>query len=749
MALVESYAPCPCGSGEKYKWCCHKVESYAERSLRLQETGAIEPSIAAVEEGLRKFPDSPWLLIRKALLLIRQEKMPEAVAAIRRLLAKAPGHVGGQNFLVRALVESEGVIAAAAQFQHALAAVPPENRPPLGFTAQLLGAIFGEQGHAPAAIAHFRLGEQLQGEDLDPMLTQSWKMIERNAGFSPWLRNPYSLSTSEGLSGPTKESFDRAFAAAEQGMWSAAGDEFAVLSANGIKPAGRNLGLCRLWIADDAAAVEALRLYIEQEGPSEEAVDLEALCQLIAPPQHDEPVEHVQLTWPIRDRAALLKALAADPTIDADGTGPVDPEDPNSPQADWFALLDRRKPAEVEGLTAKDTPRVEGRICVEPTAAKLDAYDDGRLNRLSARFVERAGNSIPPAHPRTKVLETLPRSSVVLQSELWMPAGMQRAAADKLSQDEQARVILEVWPGTRLPYLGRKTPRQVAGDPRYQVALRAAICQFEFNQEFWRTEVPFQKLRDELKIGPEPDIDPATVDVETLHLGRLHRVPASQLDDARLMALFRRAAPLFAARGHGKGGPGVAGPAGRVRSRRDGPSDRVRRPFAPGPVPRRRRRGCFVAGEGSPVGQGVEERDPLGFPRPSPADEDRAARELGARARRGPGSVSRGSRGRLVRALQPRGSRPRADVPESRRPRPDAARYPEPPGRARPVRSEDHHGLGKAWRIGHQGRDLDTGRRPGRRDRGRRDLDARVGRGRGDRRQAEIDPPRTLRHAGR
>ena len=42
MALVDPYSPCPCGSGQKYKWCCQKVEAYAERAQRLVENGQYE-----------------------------------------------------------------------------------------------------------------------------------------------------------------------------------------------------------------------------------------------------------------------------------------------------------------------------------------------------------------------------------------------------------------------------------------------------------------------------------------------------------------------------------------------------------------------------------------------------------------------------------------------------------------------------------------------------------------------------------
>ncbi len=52
MAAVDPYAPCPCGSGQKFKWCCQKVEPYAERSQRLFSNGQIDAAIEALDGAL-------------------------------------------------------------------------------------------------------------------------------------------------------------------------------------------------------------------------------------------------------------------------------------------------------------------------------------------------------------------------------------------------------------------------------------------------------------------------------------------------------------------------------------------------------------------------------------------------------------------------------------------------------------------------------------------------------------------------
>src|SRR5487761_2520385 len=99
----DPYSPCPCGSGEKFKWCCHKVESFADRAQRLVESGQTDLALQTLDEGLRKEPANAWLLTRKALIQIRAQQPDQAIATLRLLLEKRPTHAGALILLTRLL----------------------------------------------------------------------------------------------------------------------------------------------------------------------------------------------------------------------------------------------------------------------------------------------------------------------------------------------------------------------------------------------------------------------------------------------------------------------------------------------------------------------------------------------------------------------------------------------------------------------------------------------------------------------
>jgi tetratricopeptide (TPR) repeat protein len=546
MAAVDPYAPCPCGSGQKFKWCCHKVEEYVAKSQRLLEGNQVDAALAALDEGLRKVPGNAWLSVRKALILVRRGKSAAARPLLETVIQAQPDHVGAQGLLARVLLEVEGPEAGVAQLQRALTDAPAERRPALATAAQLVGVVLSEMGHVPAACQHLELALNLAGaeagDETTSTILNALRMLESNPAVSPYLRNPGRLAPApEGLDDDRRGRFAQALGWAGEGLWSAAAAAFDLLAADGVPAAGRNAGLCRLWLLDDRAAAEALRGYARTLGESPDAVDAEALAQLVTPPADADLVDQVHLIWTLRDRDALEAALRASDRAHFVESGPLDPENPKSFEVDTFELLDRPKPAGALPERVADLPRVRARVHVGREIAILEVLDDGRMEAVSAEFAELAGSAIPPAQPKTKEIGKLPRTSVALRTEWWAPDDITPEEAEARNRQERARILAEVWPTTPMPYLGGRTPDQAAAAGDARVALRAALCQLELSDPLGTGAVDFPGLRRRLNLPEEPEVDPAATDVRTLHLARLHRVPADRLDDDSLEALYARA----------------------------------------------------------------------------------------------------------------------------------------------------------------------------------------------------------------
>ncbi|MDR3619150.1 MAG: hypothetical protein P4L85_07355 [Paludisphaera borealis] len=552
MAAVDAYSPCPCGSGQKFKWCCHKAESYVDRAERLDRNGQHEAALGVVNDGLTKYPDVPWLHIRKAVSMLALEKPQEAKAAIGELLRQHPDHLGAIVLNFRLMLETGDVAGAVAQFQNAFArAADAASRTRFASLAAMLGTVLPKVGLAASAIKHLELAKSLAAPDDTMWIDSALPRARANPALSAWIKNPYKLSKApEGLGDEARRQFEQAIGWADLGQWAHAASAFELLSADraAAVEADRNLGLCRLWLGDHPGALEALRRSLAdprvKAKPTTDAVDLEALCQTLDDRAGDDPVEEVELSWPIRDRAGLLTRLTADKRC-VETAGDEDEEEAAAgrpARSETFLLLDRPKlDAAKPGLKPADLPLVVGQIAVGPDAVTLRTRDDGRLNEAIDGFTSVADKTIPPAQPRTKVIGTISRADLVLDVVCFPPSDLPPADREKLTTALLSDQINNLWPETPLVYLEGKTPNAAAKAGGYELPLRAAFLLFEESGRQWEAQPDWSALRTRLKVPVEPPIDHASVVIADVQLGRLALLDPKRLDDDRLVSLYERA----------------------------------------------------------------------------------------------------------------------------------------------------------------------------------------------------------------
>ncbi len=543
MSLADAYSPCLCGSGQKYKWCCQKVEAYYERSQRLVRSGQLEMALKPLDEGLGKFPDSPLLLLRKAFVLVNLGQMKAALRVLDLLLERQPGHVHGLILKNHVVYEHEGPEAAARVFQEAWSAATEENRAEIAALAHRIGLGLRAIGLDLAALRHFELAAS-GGSDVAPQAARARAEMEAAPGITHWSKNPYTLSPAPtNAGGDFREKFARALDWARDGAWAAAAAAFDLLSADSRHGAvaDRNQGLCRLWFADQTAAIESIRRYIARTPPCDDVLELEALCQTIEEPPPAETWDVVQLSWPLRDRARLLESIAGDRTCAQAAKRPLDGDDPDSPEVEAFILLDRPMIEARPDLTPREIPLLEAVLMVGPDMLVLEAHDDGGLDQLTDRVLALAGRAIPPAHPRTKIVDRNPKFESAFVWHAVPPRGMQRTDIQRIQRDRALQSLVETWPTTPNPSLDWRTPLEASSIPELRLPLRAALLVLRCLSEEWVDRVDWTALYHRHKLEPEPAIDPAAVDVGAIHIARLELVPIDALDDDRLITLFARA----------------------------------------------------------------------------------------------------------------------------------------------------------------------------------------------------------------
>ncbi len=210
MALVDPYSACPCGSDKKFKWCCQKVEAYADRGHRLEDNGQHEAALAAYNEGLAKVPRNPWLLLQKSVLLIELQKLDEAKECVATVLQSQPDNLGAAMLLCRLVLGTEGPAPAVAELQRALLHAKHERRKHLFKITAILASELARANHLPAALKHFELAIRLDSS-AESMIQASLESLKSNAAVAPWLKDSYALEdVSGGLNGPFRAQFEQA-----------------------------------------------------------------------------------------------------------------------------------------------------------------------------------------------------------------------------------------------------------------------------------------------------------------------------------------------------------------------------------------------------------------------------------------------------------------------------------------------------------------------------------------------------------
>jgi hypothetical protein len=91
MAL-DQYAPCPCGSGKKFKWCCLPIHVEIDKAYRQDADGQHEAALRTMDEVVAAHPTNPEALGRKAQLLYQNEKVDDAEKVLDQAFAINPNY---------------------------------------------------------------------------------------------------------------------------------------------------------------------------------------------------------------------------------------------------------------------------------------------------------------------------------------------------------------------------------------------------------------------------------------------------------------------------------------------------------------------------------------------------------------------------------------------------------------------------------------------------------------------------------
>lgn len=313
MAL-DAYAPCPCGSGKKFRWCCSPYFPTVEKAFEQEEQGLHEAAAQTIKGLLDAHAKNPSVWLYYAQFLYKaagaepnpeaqNQKVERAEEALAEALKLDPHF--GMAYLVRGQFrENEGeVLGALLLYRKAAEAFDPGAHDPL--TTVYLKVYQGESMlnrpvAARAALdraAHYQPGDaelrgQLEGEFGD------------DGPYPLAARKPYAFR-------PTAKPVPEAAATGKFGDARKAFEE--LTAATPDDPAAWfNLGLVLAWLGEQPKAVAALVRSVELETDDYRAEEAGALAEVLRcgyGMENDSDHLSHSFVLPIRDPQAVQGLL--------------------------------------------------------------------------------------------------------------------------------------------------------------------------------------------------------------------------------------------------------------------------------------------------------------------------------------------------------------------------------------------------------------------------------------------------------
>src|SRR5262249_40943578 len=303
---------CPGGTGKKVKFCCPDLVQELDKVQRMLEGDQPTACLDYLRKLDEKYPGRACLQSMRVPL---EESVGDRNAAQATLAAFLKDHPESAVAMAeKALQLASGgePIAGIVWLQRAIAACGHEMPSQVYDAIGELALALLTAGEFVPAYAHLQLQVGFS-QGRDERAVGALLQVESSPQVPVLLKDIRALDEApQGAS--WKGAFQKGFIEARRGHWQLAADAWAALA----KQAGdapvlwRNLATVYSYLGQYVKAIEALRKLTPLDVPLDEAVDAEALAQLLAKDEAQGPVDHLSVAFTIADAESLQEKLAAD-----------------------------------------------------------------------------------------------------------------------------------------------------------------------------------------------------------------------------------------------------------------------------------------------------------------------------------------------------------------------------------------------------------------------------------------------------
>jgi len=548
---IDIYSPCPCGSGKKFKFCCHAIADEMDRIIRLMEGNQPRVAVQQLEILARKHPANAWIGTTQGMLLLDLGEGTAARDLLKGVLEEHPDNELAIVLYAAAMVQAEGFENAKRALHRAFQRSAKKLPALVSDLASSLAAAHASRGHMMAAREHLALALRLAPEERRQQLFVQLLELDGADEIPYPLRGSHQLPSITG-SDQVQQEVRKGQKYAAVGCWSIAADVFTTL-ANATPESAElwhSVGLCRAWDGDEKNAAEALHRAARQYGDLGLAVECETLAQLLDEKTTTNVIDQCVYQGHVQSVSRLLTVLDGLPRT-ARIKVPQLENDEEAAVASYLVLNVDSNETDFNQLTIDNIPRIIGQVSIFDANSKTNrpatlmiagprgaALDDAK-SRLAAAAGELLEWRTDVAQP--EVTGAIPAESQILEINWYLSDRIPLVRRRELFSQFWKQIVDEKWPNQPLRALDGKTPLQAVGDESQRIPLLGAIYALDAAALRRDKGIGLKKLFARFEISPLPSLNVTDeTNLGGLSIMQLHRVPIDKLNDQQLVTVVNR-----------------------------------------------------------------------------------------------------------------------------------------------------------------------------------------------------------------
>lgn len=534
----DPYSPCPCGSGQKLKFCCQDI---LPEMMRIEKLIENQPSAAEkiLDDLLSKYDDKVFLVTHKAALLMSRKEVHSARDVLAGFLKRHPDEPLALLALADICLTTDGFANGKRIIHRAFQLVGKHFPAGIARLANRIAAMMEAQKEVLSVREHLALSVRMSNDEARGQVLMQLAYFESQRHIPYPLRGRLALLPIELEDENLAKEELRARRVSQIGCWEPAAIIYSRLVKERPDHSGlwHNLALFQAWDGRSTEAIAALKKSAELSDTYEEQVEAEALAQLLELEKSTDTYSVDEVTLDVSSLSEAITKL--DSSSRFGGVQVRDQEEEDEKPVREYELLNHEVD---EDVSANNVPDVMADVSL------FDGDDSGVIKLVgtsdelpdAVEFAKEILGDLVTATSEPMPFSQIPLAYRQFDWKIHHAKGLSNAVVKKLDRDRLSERLAD-WLAAPLASLKNNAPKDAlaAGVPAYQVDAAVLVLDAVCNR--LGQNLDLAEIRQQLQLKEMKPLTPAEDQVLTgLPLLQFHRLDASNITDGQAIEFANR-----------------------------------------------------------------------------------------------------------------------------------------------------------------------------------------------------------------